>query len=91
MKQTDLRTAYSRLGHHPGDMGPQEAEMIFSEAMKRRDGATFLEVNPSFGRATVILGTAARNLGGKLYLACEWAKTTPDEQRWLGRAVASTD
>ena len=88
VKQTNLRTAYAKLGHHPGDMGPQEAEMIFNEAMKKREGATFLEINPSFGRTTVVLGIAARNLGGKLYLACEWQNVSQDEQRWLGRAIA---
>ena len=87
MKRTDLRTAYGRLGIWPGDMGPQEADIIFTEAMKCRDGATFLEINPQGGRTTAILGTAAKNLGGKLYVASDPTKTNHEEQLWLGRAI----
>lgn len=87
MKQIDLRTAYGRLGMHPGDMGLQEAQIIFEQAMTK-GGGVFVEVSSGTGRATVILGTAARNVGAKLYAVDALAVKNPAEQRWFGLAVA---
>ena len=86
MKQTDLRTAYAHLGMHPGDMGPQEAQMIFEQAMAR-GGGVFVEVSPGTGRATAILGIAARNVGAKLYVVDALAIKNPAENRWFNLAV----
>mgnify|MGYP001564123902 CR=1 FL=1 len=86
MKQTDLRTAYGRLGMHPGDMGPQEAQVIFEQATAR-GGGVFVEVSPGTGRATAILGIAARNVGAKLYAVDALAIKNPAENRWFNLAV----
>lgn len=86
MKQTDLRTAYARLGMHPGDMGPQEAQVIFEQATAK-NGGVFVEVSPGTGRATVILGIAARNVGAKLYAVDALAIKNPAENRWFNMAV----
>ena len=86
MKQIDLRTAYARLGMHPGDMGPQEAQVIFEQATAR-GGGVFVEVSPGPGRATAILGIAARNIGAKLYVVDAVVIKNPAEARWFNLAV----
>lgn len=87
MRQTDLRTAYAHLGIHPGDMGPQEAQIIFNAAMNAGENGVFVEVNPDAGRATVILGTAAKNANARLYVLDKWQTKNPQELRWFDLAV----
>ena len=86
MKQLDLRTAYGRLGMHPGDMGPQEAQVIFEQATAR-GGGVYVEVSPGTGRTTTVLGVAARNVGAKLYVVDAAVIKNPAEARWLDMAI----
>ena len=87
MRQVDLRTAYAHLGIHPGDVGPQEAQIIFNEAMAIKEGGAFIEINPAAGRGTVILGICAKNTGAKLYVLDQWQTKNPQELRWFDLAM----
>lgn len=87
MRQTDLRTAYAHLGIHPGDLGPQEAQIVFNEGMGVNESGVFVEINPAAGRATVILGIAAKNINGRLYVLDNWPTKNPQESRWFELAV----
>ena len=87
MDFVDLRTVFARLGNHPGDMGPQEAKMIYDCAMSRERGARFLEIGAGMGRTTVILGTAARNIGARLVVAHDNSWKDPQIVRWFDQAV----
>lgn len=94
MRQVDLRTAYAHIGIHPGDVGPQEAQIIFNEAMAIKgfhssnfEGGVFVEINPAAGRGTAILGIAVKNLGAKLCVVDHWQTKNPQEARWFDLAV----
>ena len=86
MRQTDFRTAYAHLGMHPGDMGPQEAQIIFEQAMAA-GGGVFVEMAAGPGRTTAILGTAARNVGAKFYVIEAQVVKSPGDGRWFSLAV----
>lgn len=85
MRRVDFTTAYGRLGMHPGDIGPVEAEAIFSVA-EGFPGGNFLEVNPNGGRGTAILATAAANVGGHLDVVLDQF-SDPALARWLALSV----
>lgn len=85
MRRVDFATAYGRLGTHPGDVGPVEAEAIFSAA-EGFLGGNFLEVSPNGGRGTAILATAAANVGGHLDVALDQF-SDPALARWLALSV----
>lgn len=87
MQYLDFATVYGRLGSHPGDVSTVQAEALFRCAMKCREGATFVEYVPVGGRTTAILGTAAKNLNGKLYIYESWAGQPPQSQLWFNRAL----
>lgn len=87
MNNTDLKTTYGRLGMHPGDMGPDEATVIFGEAMKLPEGSRALEISPQTGRTTAILGAAIRNIDGALYVADDWIAKNPQESAWFQKAI----
>lgn len=87
MRQVDLRTAYAHIGIHPGDVGPQEAQIIFNEAMAIKEGGIFVEINPAAGRGTAILGICAKNIGAKLYVLDPWIAKNPQELRWFDLAI----
>lgn len=67
-KFLDFDVLYGRLGSFPGDVNFRQAEALFRWAMKAGEGAQFVELEPNTCRATVIIGTAARNLGGKVHV-----------------------
>ena len=77
MKHVDFRIAYAQLGDHPGTIGPQAADALFRHAMTFEAGSMFLEMGSEAGRATVLLGIAARNVGAKVFALEDWVKAGP--------------
>ena len=86
-KYVDFNTLYGKLGNYPGDFGLRAAEALFRLAMKQPKESIFAEYGPDGARAMVILGTAAKNLGGKLYVVSAWESRHPQSRFWFERAV----
>ncbi len=87
MRQVDFRTTFGRLGSHPGHIGPQAGDVIFRRAMSYKEGAVFVEVGSGTGRGTVLLGTAAKNIGAKVYAIEDWDNVPNDVGVLYRRAI----
>lgn len=86
-KYIDFATLWGRLGNCPGDIGLVQGEALFRCAMKCKEGSLFKDVAPVGGLTTAVLGTAAKNLDGKLLIEERWNGQHPHSHTWFNRAL----
>ena len=91
MRLIDFKTAYGKLGKHPGRLGPPEgqvaAEVLFRHAMSQSAGAIFVDLGAEGGRTVALLGYAAKNVGAKIVAVESWPGLPPAAQYWFQKAV----
>ena len=85
MKSVDFKTLYGRLGNWPGLLGYYDAEALWNLVSTLKPDDSVVEFAPGHGRAAMLLGTAARNVGSKLYLLDNWQQRDPMLDFWLNR------
>lgn len=87
MKLVTFDTAYAKLGNWPGRIGYQEGRTIFGlvSGLKARDSAII--IGAGFGRAVMLAGRAAKNIGAKLYAVERWGEIDPAAKQWFNKAV----
>ena len=86
-KFLDFPIVYGKLGNHPGSLTTDQAIALFNTAMRCPMGAKIIEYWPDTGRSTVILGAAAKNLDGKLYVFTNFNNGNKAGEGWFARAV----